>query len=119
MREENQLRIILNIIEEYKLDEPLSRFLKKYFQEHPNMGSQDRRTASSFVYNYFRLGKAIFNAQKIDRIILGSFLTSEKSNSLLKYCLENFSNLNEEDIILPLKEKEKIAQCLAPDFKVE
>src|SRR5438874_9384420 len=119
MREENQLRIILNIIEEYKLDEPLFRFLKKYFKQHPNMGSHDRSTASSFAYNYFRLGKALKNTPSVERLILGSFLSSDKSNPLLKYCLENFSDIKEDELHLPLKQKEKIAHKIAPDFKIE
>src|SRR4051812_16929277 len=105
MREENQLRIILNILSEYKLDELLARFLKKYFREHPNMGSCDRANAASFVYNYFRLGKAMDGADAKERLVLGSFLSSDNSNPLLKYLLDNFSELKEVEISLPLKEK--------------
>jgi 16S rRNA (cytosine967-C5)-methyltransferase len=119
MREENQLRIILNIIEEYKLDEPLARYLKKYFRQHPNMGSKDRSYASFFVYNYFRLGNALKDMHSIERLIVGSFLSSDKSNPILKYCLDNFSDLREHDLHLPLKKKEALVREMAPTFRVE
>src|ERR1043165_4401506 len=110
MREENQLRIILDIIEGYKLDEPLYRYLKRFYKQHPQMGSKDRSNASSFVYNYFRMGTALKNGHPIERLILGNFLSSEQSSPLLKYCLENFSDIKEDELHLPLKEKENIAR---------
>jgi 16S rRNA (cytosine967-C5)-methyltransferase len=118
MREENQLRIILDIIDSYKLDEPLYRYLKRYYKQHPQMGSKDRSNASAFVYNYFRMGTALKNGHPIERLILGSFLSNEAASPLLKYCLENFSDIKEDELHLPLTEKEKIARTIAPDFNI-
>ena len=62
------------------------------------MGSKDRSNASAFVYNYFRMGTALKSGHPVERLILGSFLSNQISSPLLKYCLENFSDIKEEEL---------------------
>ena len=116
MREENQLKIICRIIENYQLDMPLSRHLRDFYKTHPQMGSRDRRLASAFVYNYYRFGNALNDLRMTERLALGNFLCSTESNSILKYCLEKFSLLKEEDILLSSKEKIGKIKSLHPQF---
>src|SRR5436305_610912 len=97
VREENQLKIICRIIENYKLDEPLSRHLKAFFKAHPQMGSRDRKLASGFVYNYFRIGKSLKDLRMVERLTIANFLCSSVSSPLLEYCLDKFSLIKEDD----------------------
>src|SRR5947207_2652999 len=105
MREENQLKIIFEIIESYPMEKPLSQHLKNYFRAHPQMGSRDRRLASGFVYNYFRVGKAVSDLRTVERLTIANFICSPVSNPLLNYCLEKFSLLEEKNVALPAEEK--------------
>ena len=119
VREENQLKIICRIIEQYRLNEPFSRYLKSFFKAHPQMGSNDRRLASSFSYNYFRLGKALNDLRLIERLTIANFLCSGISNTLLAYCLKKFSLLKEEDVTCPLAEKIIKIKEQHPAFNIE
>lgn len=119
MREENQLKIICSIIEQYKLNEPLSGHLKDFFKAHPQMGSRDRRLASAFTYNYFRIGKALTDVRLIERLTIANFLCSTVSNPLLAYCLEKFSLLKEEDIQHSPEEKISKITNQYQQFKLE
>ncbi len=69
------------------------------------MGSRDRRLASGFAYNYFRLGKALSDLRMIERMTIANFLCSTHADPLLAYCLEKFSTLKAENIHLSLDEK--------------
>ena len=60
MKYDNQLRYAGNIISAYDGSVPLSGWLNQFFREHPQMGSKDRRTVSSLVYGYYRLGQSQF-----------------------------------------------------------
>ncbi len=69
------------------------------------MGSRDRRLASGFAYNYFRLGKALADLRMIERLTIANFLCSAHADPLLAYCLEKFSTLKAEDMDLSLDKK--------------
>jgi len=105
MREENQLRIICRIIENYRLDQPFSRYLKDFFKTHPQMGSRDRKQAASFSYNYFRTGKALADCRLIERLTLSNFLCAENDHPLLNYCISRYSLVHAADIHSPVEEK--------------
>lgn len=60
MKYDNQLRYAGNIISAYNGSVPLSGWLNQFYREHPQMGSRDRRTVSSLVYGYYRLGQCQF-----------------------------------------------------------
>src|SRR5690606_14463043 len=81
-----QLRTFERILTEYKFEEPLARFLAAYYKQHRQMGSNDRRTASRLVYNYFRLGNGFQNMPVVDRLAIAEFLCTSSSDfvSLLK-----------------------------------
>ncbi len=50
---------VLNILNAYTGAFPLSDHLKKYFRQHPEAGSRDRKLVSAAVYGYFRCAKGI------------------------------------------------------------
>jgi 16S rRNA (cytosine967-C5)-methyltransferase len=49
------------------------------------MGSTDRRIASRLLYNYFRLGKALPDAQPEERLFIAEFLCNTQINSFLQH----------------------------------
>jgi 16S rRNA (cytosine967-C5)-methyltransferase len=70
------------------------------------MGSTDRRMASRLLYNYFRLGKAIVNKTKEERLFLAEFLCNSIDNPFL----EHFRPDLNAKILLPLDEKIAFAE---------
>jgi 16S rRNA (cytosine967-C5)-methyltransferase len=119
VREENQLKIIYRIIENYKLNEPLNRHLKTFFKSHPKMGSQDRKLASAFVYNYFRIGNALRDLRLIERLTVANFLCSPASNPLLRYCLNKYSFLKDEEVELSSEKKIETVKLNYEGFRSE
>jgi len=61
MKYDNQLRYAVRIVQEYDGRSPLSLWLKDFFRANKQMGSRDRKTVSSLVYGYFRLGHTPFS----------------------------------------------------------
>ncbi|MBC7915971.1 MAG: RsmB/NOP family class I SAM-dependent RNA methyltransferase [Pyrinomonadaceae bacterium] len=100
-RYEQQLKTFLRILESYKEDKPLTKFLPDFFRKNKQMGSTDRRAANALLYSYFRLGKACANLPAEERLFLGEFLVSIAPNSFL----QNFKPELNEKIALPLDEK--------------
>jgi 16S rRNA (cytosine967-C5)-methyltransferase len=70
MKYDNQLRYAANIIRAYDGLVPLSSWLKDFFKQHKQMGSRDRKTVSSMVYGYYRLGHTHF--ESVEERILAS-----------------------------------------------
>ncbi len=81
MRFEQQLRTFLGILEEYQEDMPLAKFLPAYFKKNKQMGSTDRRVASAFLYNYYRLGCACAGLPAEERLFIALFLCGQENNS--------------------------------------
>ena len=100
-RFEQQLKTFLRILESYKEDKPLTKFLPDFFRRNKQMGSTDRKTASSLLYNYFRLGRACANLPTEERLFLAEFLISNAPNAFLR----NFKPELDEKIELSLIEK--------------
>jgi 16S rRNA (cytosine967-C5)-methyltransferase len=98
MLEENQLRIITRILENYKMDQPLSRYLKQFYKVHHQMGSRDRKLASAFVYNYFRIGKSLNDVRTVERLSIANFLCSFVNIPLLNYCLEKYTLISSDHV---------------------
>ncbi|MEH6307304.1 RsmB/NOP family class I SAM-dependent RNA methyltransferase [Olivibacter sp. CPCC 100613] len=69
---------LLNAYDEGK--EPLSRFLTLFFKENRQMGSTDRRTLSRWIYNYFRLGKALPDLSVLERLVIAEYLCAAESD---------------------------------------
>ncbi|HJW18810.1 MAG TPA: methyltransferase domain-containing protein [Flavisolibacter sp.] len=85
----------------YSGDEPFASFIKKHFARHKKYGSKDRKNISQLCYGYFRLGKAFDQQPVSDRILLGSFLSSNSFNDVL-HVLKPLWN---ENITLSIIEK--------------
>lgn len=107
MRSEQQLRTFLRILEEYPADTPLTKFLPIFFKKNKQMGSNDRRTASRLLYNYFRLGKAASALTPENRLFLAEFLCSTADSAFL----QNFRPDLNEKIALPIEEKIKLLEA--------
>jgi 16S rRNA (cytosine967-C5)-methyltransferase len=116
MKERNQLNHIFEAISKYDCSIPVSAFLKSWFQKHRNMGSNDRRTMRTFVYNYFRLGKCLTDLKMEERIAISSFLIAGKNTPLIDYCISTLTSLPYEKISLPLDEKIKLVAGIYPGF---
>lgn len=85
VRFEQQLRTFLRILEAYPEDTPLAKFLPGFFRENKQMGSTDRKVASSLLYNYFRLGKAYQNLSPSERLFIAEFLCSTTESLFLAH----------------------------------
>jgi 16S rRNA (cytosine967-C5)-methyltransferase len=84
MRSHSHLNSAVKIIGDYKGNEPLSAFLKKYFSVNKKFGSRDRKQVAHLCYCFFRLGKAIMKMPAEERMFIGLFLCSTESNELLE-----------------------------------
>ncbi len=91
----------VQILEQYKGEEPLSSFLKKYFSSHKKFGSKDRKQVAHLCYCYFRLGKSLPDLSKEERILAGLFLCSTEPNEIISVLKPEWN----EKIAFPLKEK--------------
>ena len=114
MRSEQQLRTFLRILEEYPADSPLTKFLPVFFKKNKQMGSNDRRTASRLLYNYFRLGKAASSLPTEQRLFLAEFLCSKEDSSFLQFFRQDLN----EKIALPIEEKVKMLEA-SEGFRLE
>lgn len=90
------------IIKEYDGRSPLSSWLKDFFRQHKQMGSQDRKNISQLVYSFYRLGHSASDLLPEDKLLCGLIICNNSPNELL-------ANLKPEwndTIHLSLKEKE-------------
>lgn len=85
MRSEQQLRSFLKVLESYPEDKPLSKFLPDFFRKNKQMGSNDRKSASRLIYNYFRIGKAFSDKAIEQRLFLAEFLCTSVDNPFLQH----------------------------------
>lgn len=78
---------ILELLDLYQGNIPLSKFLKNYFNAHPEMGSRDRRLYRDACFGYFRVSNAFKSHDTRTKIAIGLFLgnieTSPEFLSLL------------------------------------
>jgi 16S rRNA (cytosine967-C5)-methyltransferase len=103
MREATQLRIIEELIQNYAGKEPLSRYLKKYFNQNPQLGSRDRRVIQQFVHNYFRIGRMYAEKPVRERLAVANKLCKTGESPLLDYSFRDLTSI------------EKMASHLAPE----
>ncbi|MEJ7778362.1 MAG: RsmB/NOP family class I SAM-dependent RNA methyltransferase [Daejeonella sp.] len=101
MRSEQQLRSFLRVLEAYPNDKPLAKFLPEFFRKNKQMGSNDRRSASRLLYNYFRIGNAFANKTIEQRLFMAEFLCTSVDNPFLQHFRPNLN----EKIYLSLNEK--------------
>ncbi len=93
MREATQLRIIIEVLETYSGKEPLSRFLKKYFNLNRQLGSRDRRVIQQFVYNYFRIGNMYADKPVIERLAIANKICKAETSPLLEYSFKDIKGI--------------------------
>lgn len=113
-RFQHQLKTFLRILETYKEDKPLGKFLPDFFRKNKQMGSTDRKVATSLLYNYFRLGKACANLPTEERLFIAEFLVSTETNPFL----ENFKPNWNENITLSLDKKIVFLQANNVEFSL-
>ncbi|HZX57135.1 MAG TPA: RsmB/NOP family class I SAM-dependent RNA methyltransferase [Mucilaginibacter sp.] len=114
MKALNQLKTFQRILGDYPAETPLSKFLPGFYRQNKQMGSTDRKVASRLIYNYFRLGKALFNTPSEDRLIIAEFLCNSQSNSFLQHFRPEWALCAGFDI----GEKLKLVKKVYPDFKL-
>lgn len=69
-----------NAISNYRFEMPFSRYLTQFYKENKQMGSSDRRMNTRLCYAYFRLGKALSQLDKKDRLCVAEFLVAKESD---------------------------------------
>lgn len=106
MRSEQQLRSFNRVLEKYSADKPLEKFLPEFFKRNKQMGSNDRRSASRLLYNYFRLGRAIPGKPTEQRLFLAEFLCTGVDNPFLQHFRPDLN----DKIYWPLPEKIAFAE---------
>jgi 16S rRNA (cytosine967-C5)-methyltransferase len=70
--------------------------------------------ANRLMYNYFRLGKALYNTPTEDRLIVAEFLCNSQTNSFLQHFKPEWALCIGFDI----DEKLKLVKTAHPDFKL-
>lgn len=85
MRSGQQLRTFLRVLESYQEDRPLAKFLPEFFRRNKQMGSNDRRSASRLLYNYYRIGNAFHNLPVEERLFYAEFLCTAVDNPFLQH----------------------------------
>lgn len=114
MKALNQLKTFQRILGNYPAETPLSKFLPGFYRQNKQMGSNDRRVANRLMYNYFRLGKALYNTPTEDRLIVAEFLCNSQINSFLQHFKPEWALCIGFDI----DEKLKLVKTAYPDFKL-
>jgi 16S rRNA (cytosine967-C5)-methyltransferase len=105
MRAEQQLRSFLRVFDNFPADKPLAKFLPEFFKRNKQMGSNDRRSVSRLLYNYFRLGRALANKSVEERLFLAEFLCTSVDNPFLYHFRSDLNQM----IYLNIEEKIKYA----------
>lgn len=74
----------MQILDQYKGEEPFASYLNKYFAVNKKHGSKDRKHISHLCYSFFRIGRMKMDWQPEERILAGLFLCSRESNEILQ-----------------------------------
>jgi 16S rRNA (cytosine967-C5)-methyltransferase len=115
MKAINQLKTFQRILGEYPAETPLGKFLPGFYRQNKQMGSSDRRVANRLVYNYFRLGKALWNTPTEDRLMVAEFLCNTQVNSFLQHFKPDWAAC----VGFTIEEKIDLVTKTYPDFKLE
>lgn len=79
------------------------------------MGSTDRRYASRYLYNFFRLGNALPQLDTHTRLAVADFLCSDQASPVVEQLLPELALFTGE----PLSHKLEKIQAVFPDFNKE
>lgn len=117
-----QVRNFERAITAYDHKEPFARFLTRFFKENKQMGSSDRRMTSRFCYNYFRLGKALLDQTRIDRLIVAEFLCTHDSALVAFYrpewCVQQENTLAQKFEFLQVQGYSLLADVFPSGFSL-
>ncbi|MFN8292020.1 MAG: methyltransferase domain-containing protein [Chitinophagaceae bacterium] len=91
----------LSVLEQYRGEEPLASFLKKFFSAQKKFGSRDRRSVSHLCYSYFRAAKLFDSRCSAETILAALFLCTTESNEILAALKPEWN----EQAALPVREK--------------
>jgi len=105
----------MEIISSYERKEPLSSHLRKYFQQHREMGSADRRIVRELVYNYYRLGSGLKNESLELRLAVSNFIFNNAADETTKFLLAAYPGLN-ADAAMHAAQKFEIASRSYPSL---
>jgi 16S rRNA (cytosine967-C5)-methyltransferase len=119
MKELYRLRIFDKILSEYEFDKPLSRFLSELYRANKQMGSKDRKLASSLIFNYFRLGKALPDIAIYPRLAIACFLCENNENEFYTSLIKEFTPLDSSKINLQIADKIKEVKNHFSNFNLE
>lgn len=98
----------IQLLDQYKGDQPFTLFLKKFFAADKKYGSKDRRQISHLCYCYFRLGKTALSVPVEEQILWGLFLCSAGPNEILaalrpEWNVKTAASVTEKKAILGLQ----------------
>ncbi len=93
---------------------PLHRFLFGYFKRNKQMGSSDRRWATRYIYSFFRLGKAMPDADHILRLAIADFLCNQTPSLVIEDLLAHLK----DRVSLTVKEKVTLIKERYPEFQL-
>lgn len=114
MKEPRQFLAIVDLINKYNNDQPLHRYLNQYYRDHKQMGSRDRRLFSDWIFNFYRLGKALPDSEIETKLTIANFLIHQQGSDLLNYSVENYSLFNAAYVVKTIPDKIKIIQDSYP-----
>ncbi|MCS3801981.1 Fmu (Sun) domain-containing protein [Niastella sp. OAS944] len=92
MKYYSHLNTAVQLLQQYNGSQPFGSFIKQYFSQHKKYGSKDRKNISHLCYAFFRLGKALPQLGKEERILTGLFLCSYEPNELLQNLRPEWNN---------------------------
>lgn len=99
------IRSAERILQGYQYDEPFARFLTRFYKQNKQMGSSDRRMASRFCYNTFRLGHSFTTLSFQERLVFAEFLCESDSPVVSIHSPQLL-----KDITLPVEEKIQVIE---------
>lgn len=114
MKVEHQVRAFQQVFKSYDGQMPLHRFLFGYFKRNKQMGSSDRRWASRYIYSYFRLGRALPEADQTLRLAIADFLCNQTSSLIVEDLLPHLK----DQIGLAVSEKIALMKEHYPEFQL-
>lgn len=114
MKVHHHIRAFEQVLASYDGKLPLHRHLVIYFKQNKQMGSSDRRWASRYIYNYFRLGKALAALPAIERLAVADFLCSTDLSLITEHSFPAAA----EHITKPIEEKIAFVKSQYPSFEL-
>lgn len=76
----NHVRNFERLLSQYTFDIPLSKFLQDQFRLNRKMGSKDRKMATRFAYNFFRIGNLGEDLEFSEKLLIAEFLCEKESD---------------------------------------